>query len=468
MNLEKTIFELGGFVSNDVFNDPIALNFSRFKDELKFCKRIEFLGCTFRNYFQIDSLLMEEVILSFTDCTFSEYYPLSWTGMNINSLNLKRCEISSLIIQDSKIDYLQVSDCKIQELNLIILRGNGIFVRNKGHKSLISKVLFSNVAYEDTSIESVSKIETLTIYKTNTLFVEAPFGEVKLQSGDFKSLTFSGNPQLPKFTIDSFKCYSQNFNGDVLFEDIICNEFVLSDVSSQERLKFFDVQFNQCTLLDLNIDRLYLHNVQFNCNPCIERCDLSGMKSALITWEKGKFLKNTMLKEPIFAHRYIDRISSQERQDMKEAISIERDTYRQFKIAALNNHDQQDALEFYRLEMRLLWKEYQLGGKPIKDGLIIFVNRWSSDFNQNWLLPLIWLFLFHTLWFVCILGWFWNNQFAGCYEMEEYFNLLLPTHKTPEYINTGPGALTVLVMRISSGFFIYQFIRATRKFNKSL
>ena len=44
--------------------------------------------------------------------------------------------------------------------------------------------------------------------------------------------------------------------------------------------------------------------------------------------------------------------------------------------------------------------------------------------------------------------------------------VLNPLHKTPEYINTGLGLFTQFLMRIFNSYFIYHFVKATRKFGK--
>ena len=103
----------------------------------------------------------------------------------------------------------------------------------------------------------------------------------------------------------------------------------------------------------------------------------------------------------------------------------------------------------------------------MQDRILVFLNRWVSDFGQSWLLPLLWLLIFHFILFMSIFEWQFSLELTDFKRgLGEYFQLLNPVHKTPEYINSGMGLFTEFWMRVLGGFFIYHFIRATRKFAK--
>ncbi len=100
------------------------------------------------------------------------------------------------------------------------------------------------------------------------------------------------------------------------------------------------------------------------------------------------------------------------------------------------------------------------------DTALIFINRFVSDFGQNWLMPLFWLFFFHTILYFSIIGfdftfsWEYFNSGGG-----QFFELLNPVHKTPDYIKNFNIGLELL-LRVLDSFFIYHFIKASRKFGK--
>jgi hypothetical protein len=68
-----------------------------------------------------------------------------------------------------------------------------------------------------------------------------------------------------------------------------------------------------------------------------------------------------------------------------------RETYRQLKYALDNQKDHINANEFFSLEMKaygksLKWNNWQ-------DKIIFTINKWTSDFGQSWVKPLLWIFI---------------------------------------------------------------------------
>lgn len=117
--------------------------------------------------------------------------------------------------------------------------------------------------------------------------------------------------------------------------------------------------------------------------------------------------------------------------------------------------------------MNLYWKEIIIeGGEKWYDRVLVFLSRWVSDFGQNWTMPLILLFTIHAVLMNCIFSWdttlTYGNLKIGFWG--EYFQLLNPIHKLPDYINTDGGKIADFFMRIFGGYFIYHFIKASRKY----
>ena len=132
-----------------------------------------------------------------------------------------------------------------------------------------------------------------------------------------------------------------------------------------------------------------------------------------------------------------------------------------------------DALAFYRNEMEA-YREFIKDNKDIdwQEKLIVRLSRWASDHGQSLKRPIIGLFGFHLLFFLIAIGINYNGfYFTPNHDWStvwdfigSYFYLLNPVHKLPD---THGGMLIVdFLMRLSSGFFIYHIIRASRKFAK--
>lgn len=144
-----------------------------------------------------------------------------------------------------------------------------------------------------------------------------------------------------------------------------------------------------------------------------------------------------------------------------------KDTYRQLKIASQKNGNNIDALVFHANEMRTYWKEIRItGGIPAQDRFLVFLNRWTSNFGQSWVLPLLWLLIFNGLYYVltirpefslCISD--WGNGFL---EMITFINPL----KSMGAQLTAKENGKLFLLTILNAYLIYHFIKATRKFGK--
>jgi hypothetical protein len=119
--------------------------------------------------------------------------------------------------------------------------------------------------------------------------------------------------------------------------------------------------------------------------------------------------------------------------------------------------------------MRLYWKEIRMnGGVKWYNRILVFLNRWVSDFGQNWTLPILFLIGFHFIFLSCLFYWKFS-LIHGKIEygfLGEFVQLLNPVHKLPDYVNTDWGKVTDFFMRIFGGYFIYNFLKASRKFGK--
>lgn len=119
------------------------------------------------------------------------------------------------------------------------------------------------------------------------------------------------------------------------------------------------------------------------------------------------------------------------------------------------------------------WKEFRNevlvrieGGIPITDRFLVFVNRWSSDFGQNWFLPLFWITITTGMHYFVIdqpeLSLCPRNIGTGILEALSYLN---PVRKIDLNMSKSNQGLDVL-FRIINTYFIYHFIKASRKFGK--
>ena len=152
----------------------------------------------------------------------------------------------------------------------------------------------------------------------------------------------------------------------------------------------------------------------------------------------------------------------------------DRETYRQLKKAMVDNSDRITALKFHRNEMNAYWESIQdTQMENWKDKFLIRIDKWVSDFGQDFWKPLRIMLTIHAF-LCCGIGIFQVIEYGPIYSGEKqvfihgitgYFNYLLPTFKSPDYWSPGAQVLAVF-MRILNGFFIFHFIKASRRFGK--
>ncbi len=181
----------------------------------------------------------------------------------------------------------------------------------------------------------------------------------------------------------------------------------------------------------------------------------------------------------------------------KEKFTSLREAYRQLKKAMLNDRNNFDALIFYRNEMEAHWAyirhpkanglhrslalswfyNLERGLQDWQNKMLMWLGYHVSDHGQSLLRPLFWLFFFHfILFFILVLcgynefSYSWSDaSWVGFrYHVGHFFMLLNPAHSVPtEAKNFTDGMLGIdFLMRLSSAFFIYHIIRASRKFAK--
>lgn len=172
--------------------------------------------------------------------------------------------------------------------------------------------------------------------------------------------------------------------------------------------------------------------------------------------------------------------------DLNSRILI-RESYRQLKTAFTKSGNKIEALEFHKLEMEthyevvkkeLFSKSHTNLLNKIGNFLIVGTHKWFSGYSQNIFRPFFLLFLVHLLLFNILLyrvnlgiTWSWNfDQNATMYALNKFCSTILPTHGftlshflTKE--DTPIGGWVDLLMRVSSGYFIFYFITASRKYH---
>jgi hypothetical protein len=167
------------------------------------------------------------------------------------------------------------------------------------------------------------------------------------------------------------------------------------------------------------------------------------------------------------------RLDSANPDGSKQRFISLKETYRQLKQAMLKDGNNIDALAFYRNELEE-YRSFAKDNPEVKreDKIILWMMWLFSDHGQSFARPIAWLLGMHLVFFLIAIAVGYNgfyftpdHDWSAVWDfIGSYFFLLNPVHKLPD---TNGGMLIVdFFMRLSSGFFIYHIIRASRKFAK--
>ncbi|MEO9967465.1 MAG: hypothetical protein ABJF11_16825 [Reichenbachiella sp.] len=137
-----------------------------------------------------------------------------------------------------------------------------------------------------------------------------------------------------------------------------------------------------------------------------------------------------------------------------------------FRISELRSH-------FYYLKSLIVSRHFNF--LQFVDWLVLGTNKWFSNFGTNPLLSISYLLGFHFLLFLPLLilfnpnlGYsFCLNPFDENCSIAFSLNLLNPIHSLSDIDGNKVYSVVDFFMRLSSGYFIYYFLRGTRKFGRS-
>lgn len=451
-----------GSIIGHEFNDYIAIDFKDF--EVGGFIYFELIRCSFKNGFAIKNFdnTTIEIVIKDTFITNLKIAQSNFRYLYIDSCKIKKIDLYKLDVTQS----VSIS-CKENELIRVSkIVAEYLEIDNLAKDSII---LLNNQDVSSTIINAKTKIKDFRINEAKRLSCFGTFEKIQIISNNFESIDFSSyhkDGEEMKTIISNINIESDNIKGALLFNGVKIQDLAFISVLSQSGVvQINNAEIENTSFLDSTFKNIYLNNVSFQKTLDISNSDLSALKYANIDWIPKTKFSCTDLQ---FDQLLYNKEDKQEVQDNIRDLRSDREVYRQLKSAATSMQNHIDAMEFHRLEMRLYWKDIRFTkSTPWQNRVLVFFDRWVSDFGQNWWLPLIWLFGVHFILFMCIFQWNFSFNIEDIENgLGQYFTLLNPVHKTPDYINTGMGVFTEFWMRVLGGFFIYHFVRATRRYGK--
>lgn len=403
--------------------------------------------------------------LHFDGCVVDKFIATYTLGPGKN--HIEEVQIHSCIFQHE----FEINDCAIG--------------RFTAHKTTIASLGLCRIKSDlvELSLKSSSKAKIIDCSSLQFNLGNGNYTEVVLLGGIYEELNISPT------TLNSLFIGSSYHKGSKIRQRITKLDFSHYPKFAESVIRINDIKIDTLDLSEFNnLGKFELSNAD------IERCDMELTRLGEAVFNsisfKSLYLHESIIDQARFAniewpkrHEMIKRTNSPQEQNNKEErkkahIKIG-DAYRQLKIVCLNAQDKVNAIAFQRHEMDQIWRIANLTwSENIGNWLILGSNKLFSNFGQSLSRPLLWLVAFHSI----IFAFLWNSfdlanavvsrcEVNGCNPKIESLSIFAATlNPAHDHIILGIDifGFTDFLMRISASFFIYYFIRATRKFNISI
>lgn len=274
-------------------------------------------------------------------------------------------------------------------------------------------------------------------------------------------------------TIDSLEMSDLKLEGEILLKFAQIRKMDMSSfIAKNGYLLWQGVRFSKDSEVFIqhsNLENVQWNGVDFNeAKLSFEWSIFSKIEIANVIWPRKRVIYPNLAYPKKDRPWIISWFFHNYEEEKIEAFSIQREIYRQLKSLSIRNNNRLDALGFYRNEMNVHWTYSRLkGGESWWDQILVFIDRNVSDFGQSYILPLIWLFSVHLLLLLSLDTWNFSYEEGAFWRgAGQYFESINPARKTLEWMGKGYPQVIDFFMRISAGFFIFHFIKASRKFGK--
>jgi uncharacterized protein YjbI with pentapeptide repeats len=336
-----------------------------------------------------------------------------------------------------------------------------------------SDVSFNNVKCSDEIVFSnchqATTIALNNCYISKLTVVNQQIYAVTIKDGSFGELNLI-NARLNRISAQSAKG-KVRFNRltvDDRIDAVDLHNTVLEELSFQtikrtEGIQLTNVEVSErISIIDSRIDNANFHNMNLHsCNFTLVDSSITESTFVNIRWPK---------------HYLINESISKQAKNRIESLWRIREAYRQLKVVCETQQNKIDSLAFKKHELKIYWKIVNSESRTLSnlgDWLILGSNKLFSDFGQSIFRPLLWLLSVNLLLFNRLLALYdlgikfdlhapkWASFWRG---LGLYLNLLNPVHNFELHGVSILGA-TDFTMRVLSSYFIYYFIRASRKFH---
>lgn len=236
-----------------------------------------------------------------------------------------------------------------------------------------------------------------------------------------------------------------------------------------EAQKILALKYHNCSSFEIansNVGDTQFNNIDFSDydEVNIYKSRLSDVLMSNVRWN-NRILSN----DPRNSKNFRERFYKLDKLYRHDYLAI-RENYRQLKFASSKQQDYINEQHFHALEMHaydksLTWR------KKVWTKTILKLSHLTSNFGQSIARPLASIgivngFLFYLL-FLCgespLKAYDFSNWESYINTFAEFLRFVNPLHKNEKEL-TGITFIIDLLMRICSSYFLYNLVRATRRF----
>ena len=394
------------------------------------------------------------------DCTIDGNFEIE-AGKYRDRFIIERTEVKNLTITGGEFKQgLFINNCKVLDGIVLYKKENAIFypafvsIENNSAKYVsVNNLDFEYINFSQNEVSSIVVSNSLIYPETAERKFEHLYSKVKYFNFSLKEKT--------KLIVDYQEIEKLSFNGSLNSAEISMNMIKVQELSFQEFTKPSSGILNLSRIKPLNDKSSVTIRNSFLGSTSFYDCDFASFKSFSVAsshFIELIYANTTWPKEISIAN--VDKFTPSPYSSEDVNVQL-RETFRQLKISASKQGDKLQEAVVYRNEMVYLNKTLS-SNTHFTTKLSLLLSLISNNHKQNWILPIIWLFVLN-IFFVLIT--FSNGICHLNFNWAIFFNLLNPAHRFSD-LEIGKSFLNLLVdfsSRIINGFLIYQIVTAFRK-----
>ncbi|WP_026838200.1 hypothetical protein [Gillisia sp. JM1] len=453
-------------------------------------------------------VVLHRALLIENNTTFENVKLLHHVKIGNGGFKIKNSNVTSLIDVNKVETYeFRIENSTIEGIvRLVQVKTNIVLISNTFKKWLlfreiksISSFTFNHNTFEDTVKIDLSELKSLavhndTFYREFSLKLRNPpsdligsIEEVYLKEMNFiEGFVFDGaNEKINKLTLP----LTSSAKGYIKLENLKIDETKLFGINENVKINFKNIEFNQLNMIDFT----NLNDINFNrCRGSNESTlnlvdsDLGEMKLNSFSFKSFSIIQIdniSIYKMAISNVQWFDESQLRIAGELS-AVEIEkskREIYRQFKQSLKSSGNILESIDFRAKELRSYRNELKLSDKyPLSERMVMMVNQ-SNDYGLNWWKPVWIIFLITLGFYIIFLPIFSELAYCFCPTMvcfsntgttflsnfDVFFQLFNPVRKFDSVygaVSSDIMYLYDLLHRIVLGVFIFQIIRAFRKY----